>query len=34
MTTLDTNFPSDFAEIEEGAPKHIIEPSLNFGFKF
>jgi hypothetical protein len=31
---IDTNFPADFAEIEEGAPKYIIEPSLNFGFKF
>lgn len=31
---VDTNFPTDFAEIEEGAPKHIFEPSLNFGFKF
>jgi len=31
---VDTNFPEDFAEIEEGAPKYIFEPSLNFGFKF
>jgi hypothetical protein len=31
---IDTNFPADFAEIEEGAPKYIFEPSLNFGFKF
>lgn len=31
---VDTNFPADFAIIEEGAPKHIWEPSLNFGFKF
>ena len=31
---VDTNFPADFAEIEEGAPKYIFEPSLNFGFKF
>ncbi len=31
---IDTNFPSDFAEIEKGTPKHIFEPSLNFGFKF
>ena len=31
---IDTNFPSDFAKIEEGKPKYIFEPSLNFGFKF
>ena len=31
---VDTNFPSDFACIEEGAPKYIFEPGLNFGFKF
>ncbi len=31
---IDTNFPSDFAEIEKGTPKYIFEPSLNFGFKF
>ena len=31
---VDTKFPADFAEIEEGAPKYIFEPSLNFGFKF
>lgn len=31
---IDTNFPADFAEIEEGAPKYIFEPSLIFGFKF
>ncbi len=31
---VDTNFPADFAEIEEGAPKYTFEPSLNFGFKF
>jgi hypothetical protein len=31
---VDTNFPSDFAIIEKGAPKYIFEPSLNFGFKF
>lgn len=31
---IDTNFPSEFAEIEKGAPRHIFEPSLNFGFKF
>lgn len=31
---VDTNLPNDFAVIEEGAPKYIFEPSLNFGFKF
>jgi hypothetical protein len=31
---IDTNFPEDFAEIEEGAPNYIFEPSLIFGFKF
>ncbi len=31
---VDTNFPSDFAIIEEGTPKYIFEPSLNFGFRF
>ncbi|WP_167608591.1 hypothetical protein [Maribellus sediminis] len=31
---VDTNIPADFAAIEEGTPKHIWEPSLNFGFKF
>lgn len=31
---VNTNFPAGFAEIEEGAPKYIFEPSLNFGFKF
>lgn len=31
---VDTNFPQAFAEIEEGAPRHIFEPSLNIGFKF
>ena len=31
---VDTNFPDEFAEVEEGAPNHIFEPSLNFGFKF
>ena len=31
---IDTNYPSDFAKIEEGKPKYIFEPSLNFGFKF
>lgn len=31
---VDNNFPASFAEIEEGAPKYIFEPSLNFGFRF
>lgn len=31
---VDTNFPEEFAAVEEGAPNHIFEPSLNFGFKF
>jgi hypothetical protein len=31
---VDTNYPTDFAEIEKGTPKYILEPSLNFGFKF
>ena len=31
---VDTNFPADFAEIENGANKYIFEPSLNFCFKF
>ena len=31
---IDTNFPTGFAEIEEGAPNYIFEPSLIFGYKF
>jgi len=31
---VDTNFPDEFARVEEGAPSHIFEPSMNFGFKF
>lgn len=31
---VDTNFPADFAIIEEGAGNTIFEPSLNFGFRF
>lgn len=31
---VDTNFPDAFADVEEGAPIHIFEHSLNFGFKF
>lgn len=31
---VDTNFPADFAVIEDGAGNTIIEPSLNFGCRF
>lgn len=31
---IDTNFPKSFEEIEDGAPKYIFEPALNFGFSF
>jgi hypothetical protein len=31
---VNTNFPEDFAAIENGAPKYKFEPSLNFGFRF
>ena len=31
---VDTNVPADFAAVEEGTPKTIFEPGLNFGFKF
>ena len=31
---VDTNYPESFAEIEEGTPNHIFEPSLIFGFRF
>lgn len=31
---VDTNYPTNFSKIEEGKPKYIFEPSLNFGFKF
>lgn len=31
---VDNNYPAEFAKIENGAPKYIFEPSLNFGFKF
>lgn len=31
---VDTNFPDEFQEIEEGAPNYIFEPSINFGIKF
>jgi len=31
---IDTNFPKSFEEVEDGAPKYIFEPALNFGFTF
>lgn len=31
---VDTNYPDNFALVEEGAPTYIFEPSLNFGFRF
>ena len=31
---IDTNMPADFEAIEEGTPKTIFEPSLNFGVRF
>ncbi len=31
---VNTNFPKSFADIEQGKPKHIFEPSLNFGYRF
>jgi hypothetical protein len=31
---MESNFPEEFAAIEEGAPRYIFEPSLNFVFKF
>jgi len=31
---VDTNYPDEFAKIEEGAPKYIFEPSLNLGIRF
>ena len=31
---VNTNFPESFVAIENGAPKHKFEPSLNFGFRF
>lgn len=31
---IDTNLPREFALIEEGSPKYIFEPSMNFGFRF
>jgi len=31
---VNTNLPLSFAEVDEGTPKYIFEPSLNFGFTF
>ena len=31
---VNTNFPESFAAIERGKNNYIIEPSLNFGFRF
>ena len=31
---INTNVPKSFADIDEGTPGHIFEPSLNFGFTF
>ena len=31
---VNSNLPDAFAEIEEGTPKHIFEPSLHFGVRF
>jgi hypothetical protein len=32
---VNTNFPSDFLEVENGKPNYyLFEPGLNFGFKF
>lgn len=31
---INTNLPQPYADIEKGTPKHIFEPSLNFGFRF
>jgi len=31
---VNTNFPSSFAAIENGAPRYKFEPGLNFGFRF
>jgi hypothetical protein len=31
---VNTNVPSSFAAIENGAPKYKFEPALNFGFRF
>jgi hypothetical protein len=31
---VNTDFPASFAAVEEGKPKYIFEPALNFGIKF
>lgn len=31
---INTNFPTSFKEIEEGAPNYSFEPGLNFGFRY
>lgn len=31
---VETNIPDAFQDINDGTPKYIFEPSLNFGFKF
>jgi len=31
---IDTNLPDEFQTIEDAAPKHIFEPSLNIGYRF
>lgn len=31
---VNTNFPDEFDAIEQGKPKHIFEPSCNFGYRF
>jgi hypothetical protein len=31
---INTNVPKSFADIDEGTPKYIFEPSLNIGFRF
>jgi hypothetical protein len=31
---VNNNVPQSFADIDRGTPKHIVEPSLNFGFRF
>jgi hypothetical protein len=30
---VNTNFPSSFEDIEDGAPNYKFEPSLNFGYR-
>ncbi len=31
---VNTNFPENFAAVENGKPKYIFEPHFNFGIKF